>query len=251
MPQYTHLGHCNLPQQCGGPHNLQHRAALLRQLFKPLRSRLLYNRWLTRQEKVRLVSERALPRFLYGAGHWTPRNASAYRQSFRPITGISSAGYSNHEVAAVLGLPTAEELLHQARAVAFVDACETGSAAVHAALRKDAVLGSALRGSHFRLVMGEHVPISLCTTDPPNLSGLLETLPGGRAHARRPMQGLSQGASDQPGSPAGSRDTGPGRYGSPHNHGCDTPRVAAPVSDLWCYLLDSPPSRRASREKAQ
>eukprot|EP00439_Symbiodinium_sp_Y106_P058319 s344_g8.t1 len=131
-------------------------------------------------EKVRLVSERALPRFLYGAGHWTPRNASAYRQSFRPITGISSAGYSNHEVAAVLGLPTAEELLHQARAVAFVDACETGSAAVHAALRKD--------GTWLRIAWD--VPISLCTTDPPNLSGLLETLPGGRAHARRLCKGF-------------------------------------------------------------
>ena len=38
--------------------------------------------------------------------------------------------------------------------------------------------------------MGEHVPISLCTTDPPNLSGLLETLPGGRAHARRLCKGF-------------------------------------------------------------
>ena len=63
-----------------------------------MRSRLLYNRWLTQQEKVRLVSERALPRFLYGAGFWASRTATeseltldpiraTYRQSFRPITG--------------------------------------------------------------------------------------------------------------------------------------------------------------------
>eukprot|EP00439_Symbiodinium_sp_Y106_P076621 s57_g15.t2 len=191
---YTHLGTVISHNGSEEP-NLQHRAALLRQLFKPLRSRLLYNRWLTQQEKVRLISERVLLRFLYGAGFWAPRTVAereltlgpirtTYRQSFRPITGTSSAGFSNQEVASFLGLPTAEELLHQARAAAFTEVCDTGSAAVHALLRRDGTwLG--LAWDSFRTVLGEHVPVGLCTSDPPALAELLALLPGGADQARQ------------------------------------------------------------------
>ena len=194
VPSYTHLGTVISHNGSEEP-NLQHRAALLRQLFKPLRSRLLYNRWLTQQEKVRLISERVLLRFLYGAGFWAPRTVAereltlgpirtTYRQSFRPITGTSSAGFSNQEVASFLGLPTAEELLHQARAAAFTEVCDTGSAAVHALLRRDGTwLG--LAWDSFRTVLGEHVPVGLCTSDPPALAELLALLPGGADQARQ------------------------------------------------------------------
>ncbi|CAE7734509.1 unnamed protein product [Symbiodinium sp. CCMP2592] len=193
VPTYTHLGTVIAHNGAEGP-NLQHRAALLRQLFNPLRSRLLYNRWLTREEKVRLISERALPRFLYGAGYWAPRTAAevemtlepvraTYRQSFRPVTGISSAGFSNTEVAAALGLPTAEELLHHARAVALLDTCETASADVLTALTRDGVWLT-LAWESFKVVLSERLPLALCTTAPPALRDLPNLLHGGATGAR-------------------------------------------------------------------
>ena len=120
VPTYVHLGTVVSHNLSEEP-NLQHRTHLLKQLFQPLRRRLLYNDDLMKHEKVRLLEERVLPKFLFGAGFWTPRNTRehdmsldplrcAMRQAFRPITGVSSAGFSNQEVAAALGLPMAGRL---------------------------------------------------------------------------------------------------------------------------------------------
>ncbi|CAE6935081.1 unnamed protein product, partial [Symbiodinium sp. KB8] len=186
VPTYVHLGTVVSHNLSEEP-NLQHRAHLLKQLFQPLRRRLLYNEDLMKHEKVRLLEERVLPKFLFGAGFWTPRNTRehdmtldplrcAMRQAFRPITGVSSTGFSNQEVAAALGLPTAEDCLAHARAVTLLHLLKTGSREVWQGLLADG-LWYQLSWEALRKVSGEAWPVALCTTAPPSPEQLLSCLP--------------------------------------------------------------------------
>ena len=186
VPTYVHLGTVVSHNLSEEP-NLSHRAQLLKQLFLPLRRRLLYNEDLTRQEKVRLLEERVFPKFLFGAGFWTPRSTRehelttdplkcAMRQAFRPITGISSAGYSNQEVAAALGLPTAEDCVVQARATTLLHLLKNGSQEVWTGLMSDG-LWYRLSWEALRTVVGEAWPVTLCTADPPPPKQLWSQLP--------------------------------------------------------------------------
>ncbi|CAE7516044.1 Large2 [Symbiodinium sp. KB8] len=186
VPTYVHLGTVVSHNLSEEP-NLQHRAHLLKQLFQPLRRRLLYNDDLTKQEKIRLLEERVFPKFLFGAGFWTPRNTRehdmaldplrcAMRQAFRPITGVSSTGYCNQEVAAALGLPTADDCLAHARATTLLHLLKTGSREVWHGLLADG-LWYQLSWEALRTVLGEAWPVALCTTAPPPPEQLQSLLP--------------------------------------------------------------------------
>ena len=186
VPTYVHLGTVVSHNALETP-NLHYRAMLLRQLFVPLRKRLLFNRNLTRAEKVRILEERALPKFLFGAGLWTLRTVQeqalavepiqkALRQAFRPILGVSSEGFTNDEIAAALGLPTAAQFLEQAQAAALLHLAHTASEEVCAGLSLDGTwYGQAWNA--LRRVMGEHCPVALCFSQPPGLGDLLTLLP--------------------------------------------------------------------------
>ncbi|CAE7773935.1 unnamed protein product [Symbiodinium sp. CCMP2592] len=212
VPAYTHLGTV-VSHDGGEMPNLRHRASLTRQLFKPLRHRLLYNQHLTAQEKVRLLEECVFPRFFFGAGFWTPRNVAEQdfiidtahnimRQSFRPILGISSTGYSNSEVAAALGMPRAEQRMHHARAVAILRFSQTGSDETWQGFRAD---GAWLRAAwaSMQQVCGENLPVSLCTSEPPSLEVLRQALPSGPsvqlAACRRYLRSCGDGVPSQAG----------------------------------------------------
>ena len=186
VPTYVHLGTVVSHNLSEEP-NLSHRAQLLQQIFQPLRRRILYNSDLTKAEKVRLLEERIFPRFLFGAGLWTPRNSRehelavdplhrAMRQAFRPILGISSTGFSNQEVAAALGLPTAEDRLIQARASTLLHMLHTGSTEAWRGLMMDGQWYQ-LAWSALRKVAEEEWPVALCTANPPSPHTLLPLLP--------------------------------------------------------------------------
>ncbi|OLQ10081.1 hypothetical protein AK812_SmicGene6223 [Symbiodinium microadriaticum] len=186
VPTYVHLGTVVAHNLSEEP-NLLHRAQLLQQIFQPLRMRLLYNGDLTKAEKVRLLEERIFPRFLFGAGLWTPCNSRehdmavdplhrAMRQAFRPILGISSTGFSNQEVAAALGLPTAEDCLTQARATTLLHMLRTCSTEVWSGLLMDGHWYQ-LAWNALRKVADEAWPVALCTANPPPPQTLLPLLP--------------------------------------------------------------------------
>ncbi|CAE7385845.1 pgk-1 [Symbiodinium sp. CCMP2592] len=137
-PQYVHLGNVVTASGREGP-NIGYREGLARELYKPLRRKVLFSPYYTAKEKTSLVATRVIPRFLHGAGVWQPSSASEaqaclepvrkyLRGTFRPVTGISCAGFSNSEVTAALDSPTAEEYFHVARARALLDACQPAGA---------------------------------------------------------------------------------------------------------------------------
>ena len=186
VPTYVHLGTVVSHNALETP-NLHYRAMLLRQLFVPLRKRLLFNRNLTKAEKIRILEERALPKFLFGAGLWTLRTTreqelavepihKAFRQAFRPILGVSSEGFTNDEIAAALGLPTAAQYLDQAQAAALLHLARTASEEVCVGLQVDGIWhGQAWQA--LRRVLGEKCPVALCLSQPPGLRDLLAMLP--------------------------------------------------------------------------
>ncbi|CAE7377313.1 ggact.2 [Symbiodinium sp. CCMP2592] len=101
---------------------IRRRRELARELYRPLKARVLRNPALTREEKIDLLRSRVIPRMMYGSGLWsvTTRQEEEtlegaingfYRGSFQPIFGIKSQGYSSLELASALRMPTPAELL--------------------------------------------------------------------------------------------------------------------------------------------
>ncbi|CAE7852303.1 SRP19 [Symbiodinium microadriaticum] len=127
-----------------------HRRRLAREMFRPIKNRMLRNPALTMQEKIDLVRSRILTRFFYGSGLWTlgtQREKDTveetvfgfYRGAFRHILAVSSQGYSNIELAGALGLPTPGELLNVERARTVVQLAREGLSTVLIELAHDEV----------------------------------------------------------------------------------------------------------------
>ena len=124
-PAYEYLGSTIQADGFSLP-DIRHRLKLARDMFRPVKNRILRNPCLTKAEKTAVVKGRILTRFLYGSGLWsirTQKEADAvseaifgfFRGAFRPIIGFTSQGYTNVEVAGALELPLPEELLHVER----------------------------------------------------------------------------------------------------------------------------------------
>ncbi|CAE7031253.1 ggact.2 [Symbiodinium sp. CCMP2592] len=101
---------------------IRRRRELARELYRPLKARVLRNPALTREEKIDLLRSRVIPRMMYGSGLWSVKTRQEeetlegaingfYRGSFQPIFGIKSQGYSSLELASALRMPTPAELL--------------------------------------------------------------------------------------------------------------------------------------------
>ncbi|CAE7614655.1 unnamed protein product [Symbiodinium microadriaticum] len=119
--QYTHLGSVIRADGQVLP-DITRRRELARELYRPIKRKLLGNPYLFFQEKTELLRGRVLPKFLYGSGLWSLKTVrerqaveetifSFYRGSFRPIFGFPSQGYTNEEIAGALRLPLPSELL--------------------------------------------------------------------------------------------------------------------------------------------
>ncbi|CAE7243520.1 unnamed protein product, partial [Symbiodinium necroappetens] len=127
-----------------------HRRRLAREMFRPIKNRMLRNPALTMQEKIDLVRSRILTRFFYGSGLWTlgtQREQDTveetvygfYRGAFRHILAVSGQGYSNTELAGALCLPTPEELLNVERTRTVVQLAREGLSTVLQELAQDVV----------------------------------------------------------------------------------------------------------------
>ena len=131
VPQYRHLG-ALLRADLNEMPNLRMRAKTMWTMFHPLRKKLLTCPDLLFEEKTHLLRERVIPRFYYQAGLWrlsTRQERLAalepvrklLRSALKPITGISSRGHSNEQVAALLCVPLAEEMLDTERCRALLE----------------------------------------------------------------------------------------------------------------------------------
>ncbi|CAE7820750.1 unnamed protein product [Symbiodinium microadriaticum] len=146
-PAYDYLGSTVQADGFSLP-DVQHRLKLAREMFRPVKNRLLRNPCLTRQEKLTVVKSRILTRFLYGSGLWSVRTHKEeeaiseaifgfYRGAFRPILGFSSQGYTNVELASALELPLPDELLHVERVRAAGQLAAGGLTAILEELEHD------------------------------------------------------------------------------------------------------------------
>ena len=124
------------------------RRGLARDMYRPLKARVLRNPALTRSEKIDLLRSRVLSRFLHGSGLWsvgTTKEAETigsaingfYRGAFQPIFGIKSQGYTSLEIAGALGIPTPSELLAVERVRAASRLASDGFRAVLEELTQD------------------------------------------------------------------------------------------------------------------
>ncbi|OLQ01432.1 hypothetical protein AK812_SmicGene15826 [Symbiodinium microadriaticum] len=106
--------------------SILHRRTLAREMFRPVKNRMLRNPALTVGEKTDLLRSRILTRFFYGSGLWTfgtKREQETidetvygfYRSAFRHVLAVSSQGYANEELAGALGLPLPREILNVER----------------------------------------------------------------------------------------------------------------------------------------
>ena len=149
VPQYPHLGALIRGDACELP-NLRMRARAMWHAFHPIRRRLLNCGDLEIHEKVHLIRERILPRFLYQAGLWRLSTRQEFlaavepvrmvmRSALRPITGLSSRGVCNTSISALLGTPTAEEFLDCERCRALLELACQGSMFVWCAFVHDGV----------------------------------------------------------------------------------------------------------------
>ena len=131
VPEYTHLG-CLLRADGSDLPGLAYRERQAQIMYRPLRKRLFNNQFLSETEKVQLLISRVLSSYMHGAGLLTLRSSreqakfedviwNFYRGAFRPIVHVSSTGYSNLEVATVLGLALPSEMLQVARACTLAD----------------------------------------------------------------------------------------------------------------------------------
>ena len=136
VPDYTHLG-CVLTADGSDTACLQYREQQALAMLGPIRRRLLPNPYLSETEKLMLFKSRVVSSFMHGAGMLVLRTAREtskfedtlhrmYRSVFRPIVSVSSKGYSNLEVASVLGLALPEELLMVARARTLAELVRAG-----------------------------------------------------------------------------------------------------------------------------
>ena len=127
-----------------------HRRRLAREMFRPIKNRMLRNPALAMQEKIDLIRSRILTRFLYGSGLWTLGTQREqdmieetiygfYRGAFRHILAVSSQGYSNTELAGALSLPTPAELLNVERTRTVVQLAREGLSTVLQELEHDKV----------------------------------------------------------------------------------------------------------------
>ena len=131
VPSYTHLG-CVIQADASDLPAIQYREAQAQAMYGPLRKKLLNNQYLSEKEKLLLLKSRVITSYMHGAGLHALRTqreqekfadvvARFHRGAFRPIVGVSSQGYSNLEIASILGLALPEELLAVARARALAD----------------------------------------------------------------------------------------------------------------------------------
>ena len=121
---YVHLG-CRLQANGQQLDAISHRQDIAQPMYAALRRRLLFNPNLTPAEKIRLVIQGPLASLLHGSGMLvasdpaTVKKESAaimrmYRQSVRPITGLSCRGLTNNEVCQLLAvLPPVSVLKYQ------------------------------------------------------------------------------------------------------------------------------------------
>ncbi|CAE7858178.1 unnamed protein product [Symbiodinium microadriaticum] len=131
VPSYTHLGCVIQADACDLP-AIQYREAQAQAMYGPLRKKLLNNQYLSEKEKLLLLKSRVITSYMHGAGLHALRTQREqekfadvvtrfHRGAFRPIVGVSSQGYTNLEIASILGLALPEELLAVARARALAD----------------------------------------------------------------------------------------------------------------------------------
>ena len=148
-PEYVHLGSIVRADLHELP-DIKRRAPLARQALAPLRQRVFGNSFLTRQEKTDLLTQRVFAKYLHGAGLWRLGTAhekdaaseplrSIQRSCVRSFAGISSQGMSSDEVAAVLDVATAEELLSAERMPAALEVSRVGAHDMWDALVQDGV----------------------------------------------------------------------------------------------------------------
>ena len=121
---YVHLG-CRLQANGQQLETIAHRQDIAQPIYAALRRHLLFNPSLTPVEKIRLVIQGPMASLLHGSGMLvvsdpaTMRKSSAaitnmYRQSVRPITGLSCRGLTNHEVCQLLAvIPPVSVLKYQ------------------------------------------------------------------------------------------------------------------------------------------
>ena len=140
VPAYQHLGSVLTADSHALP-DIKRRALLASQTFHQLRRKVLSNPFLTEREKLSLLRERVISRFLHGSGLWRLRTVheqqaaleplcTLIRGSLRVLTGISSRELCTEKVASILQLPLPEELLHVERARAL---CEVAHLPIGAA----------------------------------------------------------------------------------------------------------------------
>ena len=148
-PEYVHLGSVVRADLHELP-DIKRRSALAKQTFAPLRKRILCNSYLTRPEKTDLLVQRVFAKFLHGSGLWRLATLhekeaaseplrSIQRSCVRCFTGLSCQGMSSDEVAAVLDVNTAEELLASERMRAALEVSRVRANDMWDALVQDGV----------------------------------------------------------------------------------------------------------------
>ena len=122
---YVHLG-CRLQANGQQLDAIAHRREIAQPIYRALRRRLLFNPNLTSLEKARLVVQGPMASLLHGSGMLvvsdvtTMRRSSEaimnmYRQSVRPITGLSCRGLTNGEVCQLLAVLPPDSVLRYQR----------------------------------------------------------------------------------------------------------------------------------------
>ena len=144
---YVHLG--NVVHHSGTDlFDVKRRHILSQNIFRPLKTRLLRNPYLTLAEKKHLVHSMVDNKFLAGAGAWALRTDQEmrafehgynghWRQCCMPLLGVSSAGLTDFQVCVLLGVSTAVEVLRVTRVRFLLQALKNGSPFVLSELSRD------------------------------------------------------------------------------------------------------------------
>ncbi|CAE7525428.1 CACNA1S [Symbiodinium sp. CCMP2592] len=179
VPTYTHLG-CVLRADGNDLPAICHRERQAQSMYGPIRKKLLYNPYLTEPEKIQLLCSRVISSFMHGAGLLTLRSTAEktkftdvisrfYRGAFRPILSVSSTGYTNEEVATILGLALPHELLATARARVLADLCRAGLRPVLRCLHTD--------GEWWLSAVAAAIDVGLLQGQVANVDELLDAMP--------------------------------------------------------------------------
>ena len=169
VPGYVHLGSMLRGDLHEAP-AIHHREMLLQAAFQPFKKKLLYNKYLSVPEKVRLLSERVVPRYLYGSGLWRLGTkyeleaaekplAQVIRASLRPILGMTCAGIDLHQACAALGLNTPSELLQGERWRAWNELARDADVFTWTALVQDGVWLALAKDAGARILADTGIPI--------------------------------------------------------------------------------------------